>query len=194
MVFNAEALFDIASLVGKPLKVDLAMAYRSCLDRAGVCVEIDASKTLIESILVKFLGELVELKIEFDKKHYYSNHIGVHWGIVEDLCRIEYPALCKEISGEQILGEGVDVCIVENGEQMKILGKDKAVDEDDFTLLHPKSGGGVLERGRVCSSSLTFSLIGNLEKISLSPLFSDKNPFLVLVENEGVGGCIEEYK
>ena len=81
-------MFDIASMVGKPLKVDSSTACRSRLDRAGVCVEIDASQPLIESVLVECLGEKLELKIEFDKKHFYCNHC-YRLGHCEDMCRIK---------------------------------------------------------------------------------------------------------
>lgn len=71
MFFQAEALFEIAKLVGNPLRMDQATAHRTVLMRARVCVEVDSSKSLPTTIFVDVHGLMHVVDVIYDEFPHY---------------------------------------------------------------------------------------------------------------------------
>lgn len=67
----------IASVVGKPLFVDLRTEQMELISFARVCVQISASQPFVESVVVDVNGFLHEVQVEFDWKPIVCSKCGV---------------------------------------------------------------------------------------------------------------------
>lgn len=74
MLFHVEALFEIAKLIGNPLRMDQATTHRSVLTKAKVCVEVDASVSPPTSIVVEAGGVLHNVDVVYDEYPKYCKH------------------------------------------------------------------------------------------------------------------------
>lgn len=78
-LYNKDALFSIASIIGKPLQLDDFTAHQSRLSAARIYVEIDLEKPLIEEVLLCISGEIIRQKILFEKLPHFCSlcrHLG----------------------------------------------------------------------------------------------------------------------
>lgn len=78
-LFDISALFAIGKLLGNPIQVDQSTADRSRLSFARLCIEIDITKTPPEEVVIEMGGNVIEVKVVWDKfPAYYSvcRHVG----------------------------------------------------------------------------------------------------------------------
>lgn len=73
-LFDKEALFEIAKLLGKSIKVDEYTASKSKLSQASIFVEVDVSKTLPKHLWLNIMGKGVAFKVNYDKVPYYCKN------------------------------------------------------------------------------------------------------------------------
>lgn len=74
MLFHVEALYEIAKLIGNPLRMDQATAHRSVLTKAKVCIEVDASSAPPKSIVVEAGGVMHSIEVVYDDYPKYCSH------------------------------------------------------------------------------------------------------------------------
>lgn len=65
-LYYVEALFELVKPIGKPLRVDSHTANLSRLDKVRVCLEIDLSKPLLDTICVNLPESILFLNIIYE--------------------------------------------------------------------------------------------------------------------------------
>lgn len=78
MFFQTEALFEVAKLIGKPMRMDLATAHKTVLSKARVCIEIDASSTLPLTVVVEAVGVSHSVEVVYDQYPKFCTHC-INW-------------------------------------------------------------------------------------------------------------------
>lgn len=73
-LFDKEALFEIAKLLGKPIKVDGYTTNKSKLSQGSIFVELDVSKNLPKHLWLNIMGKGTALKVNYPKIPYYCNN------------------------------------------------------------------------------------------------------------------------
>lgn len=66
-LFDKEALFEIAKLLGKPRKIDGYTANKSKLNQANILVEIDVSKPLPGHLWINVAGVGTAVRLFYNK-------------------------------------------------------------------------------------------------------------------------------
>ncbi|KAG9132156.1 hypothetical protein Leryth_025319 [Lithospermum erythrorhizon] len=103
-LFDEEALLSVANGIGKPLSIDMHNVKRIKLGTANVCVEVDASKPLLNEICVGFGDEEGEVVDEKQMEGFWQNIV---YETVPDYC-VECSHLghnvstCKRRKGKEI--------------------------------------------------------------------------------------------
>ncbi|KAK4436664.1 hypothetical protein Salat_0000300 [Sesamum alatum] len=78
-LFQKDALYAIASLVGNPLKLDEPTLFQSRLTAARVCVEVDLANKLVDEIVIGIGSEEVMQKVLYENVPKYCilcKHVG----------------------------------------------------------------------------------------------------------------------
>ncbi|XP_051122115.1 uncharacterized protein LOC127245329 [Andrographis paniculata] len=85
-LYHRDAIYTTALAIGTPLKVDTPTTNLGRVSNARVCIEIDISKPVKESILPKFKGITISQKIVYENLPKYCN-LCKHIGHEELTCR-----------------------------------------------------------------------------------------------------------
>lgn len=66
MLYFHEALYEVAKMVGCPLRMDKATAHKSVFSKARVCVEVDASAEPLTTVVVQAGGLTHNIDVVYD--------------------------------------------------------------------------------------------------------------------------------
>lgn len=66
LLYYHEALYEVAKMVGNPLRMDKATAHKSIFSKAKVCVEVDASSSPPTSVVVQAGGLSHHIEVVYD--------------------------------------------------------------------------------------------------------------------------------
>ncbi|GAA0163608.1 hypothetical protein LIER_39628 [Lithospermum erythrorhizon] len=80
-MFDEKALLSLANSIGKPIRVDPKNINRVNLSSARICVELDVSQPLVDSIWVRFEDEISKEVLE-------GFWVRVYYDVVPPFCTI----------------------------------------------------------------------------------------------------------
>ncbi|KAL2248137.1 UNVERIFIED_CONTAM: hypothetical protein Sindi_2666000 [Sesamum indicum] len=78
-LFNKDALFAVANMIGTPLQVDDCAFNQSKVSKARIGIEIDLTKPLVEGFNLQINGVTIHQKVEYEQLPKYCNlckHVG----------------------------------------------------------------------------------------------------------------------